>query len=52
MNFIGAIYGKSKSGYKIYRYRKLELYYYDALIVINQGTPTNLLTMKVKKSKG
>ena len=52
MNFIGAIYGKSKSGYKIYRYRKLELYHYDALIVINQGTPTNLLTMKVKKSKG
>ena len=52
INSIGAIYGKSKSGYKIYRYRKLELYHYDALIVINQGTPTKLLTMKVEKSKG
>ncbi|MBU2019897.1 MAG: erythromycin esterase family protein [Bacteroidetes bacterium] len=46
INSIGSVYGKSKSGYKIYRYRKLELNHYDAFIVINLGTPTHLLTLK------
>ncbi|PHR29584.1 MAG: hypothetical protein COA38_11205 [Fluviicola sp.] len=45
MTFIGAIYGKSESGYKISRYRPLAngVATYDAFIVINETTPTNLL---------
>src|SRR5690554_3250469 len=52
INSIGAIYGKSKSGYKIYRFRKFVKENYDAYIVINKGTPTSLLTMQSKKNKG
>jgi len=52
INSIGAIYGKSKSGYNVYRYRKFEKKNYDAYIIINKGTPTGLLTMTSKKNKG
>lgn len=51
INSIGALYGRSKSGHKIYRYRKLEQSQYNAFIVINKGTPTNLLTMTSRKSE-
>lgn len=45
MTFIGAIYGKSKSGYKIYRYRPLTggAAKYDAFIVIKETTGTKIL---------
>lgn len=52
IHFIGAIYGKSISGQKIYRYRMFEKDHFDAFIVINQGTPTHLLTMDSRKNKG
>lgn len=45
INSIGAIYGKSKSGYKIYRYRPFLKSHYDAYIIINKGVPTNLLSI-------
>jgi erythromycin esterase len=50
-NSIGAIYGKSISGYKVYRYRSLNLDHFDAFIVINSGTPTHLLNMAPRKSE-
>lgn len=50
INSIGAIYGKSINGYKIYRYRKLNRDHYDAFIVINKATPTKLLTMNSIKN--
>lgn len=45
MTFIGAIYGKSKSGHKIYRYRRLigGAEKYDAFIVIKETAATKLL---------
>ena len=43
MTFIGAIYGKSKTGYKIYRYRPINgADVYDAFIVIKEATATRL----------
>lgn len=51
INSIGAIYGKSKTGQKIHRYRRLDKVHYDAFIVINKGTPTKLLTFDSRKSK-
>jgi erythromycin esterase len=44
MTFIGAIYGESKSGYKIYRYRPINsVVVYDAFIVVNKTTASRLL---------
>jgi erythromycin esterase len=44
MTFIGAIYGKSKSGHKIYRYRPINRAdVYDAFIVIKETAATRLL---------
>lgn len=51
INFIGAIYGNSINGNKIYRYRKLESCDYDGFILVNKTTPTNLLKMKPTKAK-
>lgn len=45
---IGAVYGKTKLGYKVYRYRNLEKDDFDGYLVINKGTPTHLLTMTSK----
>lgn len=45
---IGALYGKTKLGYKVYRYRNLEKDDFDGYLVINKGTPTHLLTMTSK----
>jgi hypothetical protein len=44
MTSIGAVYGKSKSGYKIYRYRPINsVQVYDAFIVIKETTASRLL---------
>lgn len=51
MNGIGAIYGRSNTGQKIYRYRTLNLDHFDAFIVINKGTPTHLLKITSKESQ-
>lgn len=51
MNFIGAIFGKSKSGYKIYAKRPVYQEYFDAFIVINGGTPSHLLTIQARKNE-
>ena len=49
INSIGAIYGKSKSGHKIYRYRPFIKAHYDAYILINHGVPTKLLSITSKE---
>lgn len=45
LTFVGAIYGKSKSGYKIPRYKTIVggANTYDAFIVIYETSPTSLL---------
>ena len=47
---IGAIYGRSKEGYRVYPNRWLRKEQYDSYLIINKGTPTNLLSIKSSKS--
>ncbi len=49
INSIGAVYGRSKNGNKIYRYRNVNKKDYDAFIIIKEGTPTNLLNIEITK---
>jgi erythromycin esterase len=51
INSIGSTYGKSKSGYKIYRFRNFNKDHFDAYIVINKASPTSLLTFNPKENK-
>lgn len=50
MNFIGAIYGNSKSGHPIPRYRK-GLDTYDAFILMRETTPSALLKNSTNTQK-
>lgn len=48
---VGAIFGRSYQGYKVYRYSLLKLNRYDLLIMIKDTHPTDLLDYSKSKGK-